>query len=181
MVEPRLDRMRYPAATQIPQECLLRAYELTDGCYTDCYQIDVDGPPDFQRYIRLFFDTWIFRLERRILALSGQKFATTEDVEALACGEIDRFAAWRVEKRTANELLMTAQKGRIRTWLYLPADRNDLDKTRLMFGSAVLPVETGDASKKRLGWVIRFLLPFHRFYSRLLLKAAARDWSRHRT
>jgi hypothetical protein len=54
------------------------------------------------------------------------------------------------------------------------------ERTRLYFGSAVLPRrggagKAGEVSEKlRMGWMFYVLLGFHRLYSRLLLAAASR-------
>ena len=44
--------------------------------------------------------------------------------------------------------------------------------TILRFGSAVVPAVSNDSGRARTGLAYRALLPFHRLYSRLLLRAA---------
>ena len=97
------------------------------------------------------------------------------DVEAhqLADGTADKFAAWTVESRSDNELLLCDFIRRTRSWLMV---KNDGARTQLYFGSAIVP-KTGETSLK-LGF--RALLGFHQIYSVLLL-ASAKSKLTHRT
>ncbi|HET9483682.1 MAG TPA: hypothetical protein VFO79_06985, partial [Xanthomonadales bacterium] len=87
---------------------------------------------------------------------------------ALASGRADAFAAWSVEGRTDDQLLLCDLHGRTRSWLMsAPLDGG----TRLYFGSAVVPV-AGRDGRATLGTGYRALLGFHRIYSRVLLRSA---------
>lgn len=141
-----------------------------EGGYTDGYRIDVAGDIDLQRFVAAFYTTPLFRLERFVLTLIG-KPSTDAQVAALARGETDAFAAWTVEGRRADELLMCDFQNRTRSWFQTqPAPDGG---TRLRFGSAVVPVRGADG-RKRMSAVFRALLGFHRLYSVALLAAAAR-------
>jgi len=91
----------------------------------------------------------------------------------LVAGSIDAFAAWRVEARTENQLLMSDFSRRTRSWLMVvPAANASCTRTRLYFGSAVVPVKNSRTGRLTLGLGFRALLGFHRLYSVVLLYAA---------
>jgi hypothetical protein len=91
----------------------------------------------------------------------------------LAVGTIDKFAAWHVEKRTKDQLLLSDLHGRTRSWLMVaPLETEKGARTRLYFGSAVIPVQSSRTGKATLGPGFRALLGFHKIYSEVLLYAA---------
>lgn len=165
-------------AVDIPSGTMLKAYQAQEGCYTDCYAVDVAGAPDIERFIRIFFDTSIFRLERRILALSGLEATHADDVDALARGHRSRFAAWRLEGKTADELMLRFERPSGRTWLHVADVPDQSGQARLFFGSALLPGARDNDKRPTIGWSLHAFLPFHRLYARMLLRAAAADWRR---
>lgn len=152
-----------------PGDALLAPYA-ADGGFTDGYRIDVAGDVDLERFVAAFYTTPLFRLERFVLALIG-KPSTDAQVEALARGETDVFAAWTVEGRRENELLMCDFQGRTRSWFQVQPSPDG--GTWLRFGSAIVP-KRGPDGHKRMGGLFRALLGFHRLYSIALLGAAAR-------
>lgn len=83
----------------------------------------------------------------------------------LAQGEVRRFSAWHVEARREDQAVLAA--GRTRSWLMVTPSGQF---TTLFFGSAIVPRRRGG-----LGWQFNFLLTFHKVYSRILLRAAARS------
>ena len=99
-----------------------------------------------------------------------RKPSTDAQARALASGASSTFAAWRVEARTANQLLVCDFLGYTRSWLMIgpPGD----GATRLYFGTAVVPAR--DTVSGQASWTFSFraLLPFHRLYARALLHAA---------
>ena len=123
------------AKIPFPPGALLAAYEGQPGTYTDCYFIDVAGEPDFERYVAVFFDTWLFRIERSILTAAGKGPATREHVLALATGQADHVATWETEARTEDQLLLTAADGVIRTWLQIAPSGDAARPTRRKTGS----------------------------------------------
>ncbi len=145
----------------LPDDALLQRYAVRDDCYTDCYVADV-AAPDLAACIRAFYTTPLFRAERLILGFAGHA-STDADVEALANGNADTYAAWRVEDRTDDQILLCDVAGRTRSWLFHQPGR-------FYFGSAVTP----PAPDAPLGWLFTALLPFHKVYSRGLLGSAAR-------
>lgn len=163
------------AKATIPKGGLLNAYANQTNVYTDCFTANVPLSVSIAEFTFAFFTTPVFRLERAILSLSGSGHSTDQDVKDLAAGKSEKLAAWRVEKTEANQLLLTASKGRIRTWLMTEPDTSETDHTRLYFGSAVLPKEKQPDGKSEMGFLFRTLLGFHKMYSRILLWSAKRQ------
>lgn len=164
----------------VPEGSFLKAYEGREGCETDCFQADVPGHPDIDRFVHIFFDTWVFRIERRLLALLGEDYATSEDVAALAGRSSDTLAAWTVQDRSADEIILAFKRPRGRTWLQATQLDGSLGSTRLRFGSALLPNIDSEGQTASISWGLKIGLPLHRLYARLLLAAAARDWKKGR-
>lgn len=154
----------------LPPEALLQAYADTDGCYTDCYVAETEGAVTLPAYVAAFYTTRLFKLERFILKWTISRPSTDREAAQVAAGQIDRFAAWTVEGRADDQLLMCDIAGRTRSWFMIEpgAGRG----TRLYFGSAVVPVADRKTGKRRLGFGFNALLGFHKLYSRALLSAA---------
>ncbi len=96
-------------------------------------------------------------------------------------GELNSFAAWGVEERSVNQLLMSDFKGRTRSWLMVaPVQSGGATATRLYFGSAVVPIVNKASGQARLGFAFSALLGFHKLYSRVLLRAACSRLARSR-
>ena len=159
-------------ACSLPDGALLGAYG-REGVYTDCYTTDISGAVSPAQYVTAFYTTWVFKLERLILKWAVSRPSTDTDAELLAEGTTDSFAAWRIERRGDNQLLMCDFRGRTRSWfMAAPLKSESGANTRLYFGSAVVPVEHPKTGKAELGWRFRALLGFHKMYSRVLLQAA---------
>jgi len=155
----------------LPDHALLHAYT-RNGSYTDCFATDVTAPVSHAQYVEAFYTTWVFKLERWILRWAVARPSTDEQARCLAAGALDKFAAWSVEQRANNQLLMCDYLGRTRSWLMTaPLPRGG---TRLYFGSAVVPVRDKRTGEPTLGRSYSLLLGFHKLYSRVLLGAAAR-------
>jgi hypothetical protein len=91
----------------------------------------------------------------------------------LADGEAERFAAWDVENRSENEMLLCDFVGRTRSWLMtVPIKTVNGDRTQLYFGSAVVPRRNPKTGELTLGFGYQALLGFHKVYSGLLLYSA---------
>ena len=92
----------------------------------------------------------------------------------MALGRVESFAAWQVEGRTCEQLLMCDFQGRTRSWLMSTGiECAGKAGTRLYFGSAVVPAENAHSGRKTMGAIFVALLGFHKLYSRALLRAAA--------
>jgi hypothetical protein len=127
--------------------------------------------------VAAFYTTWLFRLERWILRLAVARPSTDEEAHELARGERDSFAAWSVEARAPDQILMCDFAGRTRSWLMVAAIEGS-PGTRLYFGSVVVPILDPKTGERGLGPVHGPLIGFHKAYSRLLLGAAARRLAR---
>ena len=125
-------------------------------------------------FVTAFYTTGLFKLERLILRWAVSRPSTDAEARELATRERDAFAAWTVEHRSENQLLMRDLYGRTRSWLMTAAEEGG---TRLYFGSAVLPTRSSTSKPPVMGVRFQALLGFHRLYSRLLLNAARRRLS----
>ena len=156
----------------LPDNALLNKYDCP-GVYTDCYRTDVIGAVTHREYVGSFYTTLLFKLERTILKWAVSKSSSDIQAIQLADGTTDTFAAWHVEDRCENQLLLSDFKGRTRSWLMVaPVEIGGIGKTRLFFGSAVTPIRNGVSGKTSLGIVYSMLLGFHKCYSVLLLYSA---------
>lgn len=156
----------------IPDGALLNNY-LREGTYTDCYVTDILGSVSHAEYVMAFYTTLVFKLERLILKIAVSRPSTDDQAKQLAAGSIDAFAAWYVEARSENQLLLSDFHRRTRSWLMVvPVASASGARTRLYFGSAVVPVVNSGTGRFTPGIGYRVLLGFHKLYSRVLLYAA---------
>jgi hypothetical protein len=163
----------------IPDGALLKNY-FREGTYTDCYVTDIHGLVSHVQYVVAFYTTPVFKLERLILKMAVSRPSTDAQAEQLAAGSIDAFAAWNVEARGDNQLLMCDFHGRTRSWLMVvPMESASGMRTRLYFGSAVVPRKNSRTGEVTLGLVFRALLGFHKVYSVVLLYAARSRLEKH--
>lgn len=158
----------------LPGHALLGVYT-RDGGYTDCFVAEIPRAVSHAQYVEAFYTTWVFKLERFILKWAVARPSTDEDARRLAAGTLEKFAAWSVEGRAANQLLLCDFMGRTRSWLMVAPEGSG---TRLYFGSAVVPVRDKRTGQPVLGRSYSALLGFHTLYSRILLGAAARRLAR---
>lgn len=158
----------------LPDGALLRGY-LREGAYTDCYVTDFAGLVSHAQYVTAFYTTFLFKLERLILAWCASKPSTDAGAEQLAAGTSEVFAAWHVEQRSENQLLLCDFRGATRSWLMVaPGTNGSSQSTRLYFGSAVVARRNARTGTPRLALGFRLLLGFHKCYSVLLLCSAQR-------
>ena len=167
-----LDSMFSIQPCSLPDDALLGIYRANGG-FTDCYATNIDRLVSQQQFVTAFYTTPLFKLERVILKWAVSRPSTDADVHQLASGASNTFAAWHVEKRSENQLLMCDVHGRTRSWLMVAPSRNSPSPaTRLYFGSAVIPTKSGTTSGSTVGLGFRALLGFHQVYSKALLSAA---------
>lgn len=153
--------------SELPTSALLRNYAHGGG-YTDCYFIEVRRSISLAGYVEAFYTTWVFKLERWILTHAVNKPSSDRDARRVARAEINFFAAWTVEGRAPDQLLMCDYLRRTRSWfMVVPIDAG----TRLYFGSAVVPVRR-KSGELTLGSTYSALMGFHKLYSRILLRSA---------
>ena len=150
---------------QPPPEALLDHYRQS-GDFTDCRAVDVPRSVSLGQFIAAFYDSLAFRPERWLLGVVLGRGANAADVASLAAGTTQRFAAWTVEARLPEQILLCDFQSKTRSWLMVePLPQG----TRLWFGSAVV------TSRSRFdAFVFRALLGFHAAYSHVLLKSAAK-------
>ena len=158
------------APCALPPGSLLDHY-VRAGAYVDCYSAGIVAPVSLAQYIEAFYTTPVFGAERSILKWFASRPSTDAEASSLAAGEIDSFAAWRVEGRDANQLLLADYSGRTRSWLMVAPVAT---ATQLYFGSAVVPRVDAATGRRSMGPVFGALLGFHKLYSRILLSAARR-------
>lgn len=152
--------------TPLPPGALLARYGGAGG-YADCFTLAVPGRVTQAAFVEAFYTTPLFRLERLVLALLVARPSTDRAARALAAGESDRFAAWTVEGRTEDQILLCDFLGSTRSWLSTAPGSEGT--TILHFGTAVVP-----RKGRGMDPGFRVMLPLHRLYARALLRAAAR-------
>lgn len=158
-------------ATAPPAGSLLAAYA-DRGEYTDCFCVSAPGAVTLPGFLEAFYGSPLFRLERWLLARLARSPSSPAELRALAEGRADRFAAWRVEARRSDEILLAA--GTTRSWLAVGRDpQRPGDGVTLRFGSALV-----HRQGRPSGPAWRVLLGLHLVYSRALLGAAVRQLQR---
>jgi len=159
-------------ATSLPASALTNPYRLS-GAYCDCYFTDLPRTVSHAEYVEAFYTTALFKLERCLLRLAVSRPSTDAEARELARGERDAFAAWTVEARAPDQVLLCDFKGHTRSWLMVaPAEAPG--GTRLYFGSVVVPGRNARTGDSDMPAAHRSLLGFHKLYSRMLLSATAR-------
>jgi hypothetical protein len=160
---------------EVPLNSLLRSYSGGRG-FADCYVAEVPGDISQQAFVAAFYTSPLFKIERALIQYFAARPASDADAEQLSRGLAGRFSAWRVEGQSSSELLLADVSGRTRSWLMAapvvgPAQT---PRTRLYFGSAVVPRAGQGGGKRDMGWGFHALLGFHRLYSCWLLAAASK-------
>lgn len=159
-------------AAALPANALTHTYRLS-GAYCDCYFTDLPRTVSHAAYVEAFYTTTLFKLERWLLRLVVSRPSTDVEARELARGERDAFAAWSVEARAPDQVLLCDFMGHTRSWLMVaPAEAPD--GTRLYFGSVVVRQRDAKTGDSGMPVVHKSLLGFHKLYSRMLLSAAAR-------
>jgi hypothetical protein len=165
-------------ACELPDDALLRRY-LSRGAYADCYVTEVARVISHAEYVEAFYTTAVFKMERLLLSWFIARPSTDAQAGELASGKRISFAAWSVEAREPDQLLLSDFQGRTRSWL-MSAPASNSRTTRLFFGSALVPIVNRRTGEARMGSAFRALLGFHKLHSRILLRAAATRLARSR-
>ena len=162
----------------LPEKALLRLY-LRDGHYTDCYSTDISQSVTHSQYIAAFYTTFLFKVERFILRWAVSKPSTDTEAVQLAEKQCDSFAAWSVEARDNDQLLLCDFQGRTRSWLMVePIPLEEVPRTRLYFGSAVIRNRKSENERKSSSVGFGALLKLHRLYAVALLYSAKKRLER---
>jgi hypothetical protein len=157
----------------LPAHALLARYRDVGG-FTDCWVTDLSRPVTHADYVEAFYTTTLFGIERRLLAWFASSPSSPADARLLADARSDAFAAWTVEARATDQLLLQDFTRRTRSWLMVEPLADDRG-TRLYFGSAVVPRHRGQHGEQghgSMGIAFHALSGFHAIYSRSLLAAA---------
>jgi len=161
--------------TALPEHSLLYAYH-ANGDYTDCLTVDIDGDISQQQFVTAFYTSRLFKVERFILKWLVAKPSTDREADLLASGSIDSFAAWTVEGRKPDQLLLCDYQARTRSWLMVePITAGAGATTRLFFGTGVVSATDRRTGRKTMPLTFRLLLGFHRRYAKALLRSAVRS------
>jgi hypothetical protein len=156
--------------SEVPPDSLLGHY-VALGAYADCYVTEFPAAVSHAQFVEAFYTTALFKLERFLLGLFMSRPSTDAQVKQLAEGQLSSFAAWSVESRAENQLLLAV--GRMKSWLMVAAEPDSLPAgTRLYFGSALVPPRSSSGARASMGLVFTALLGFHKLYSRALLWSA---------
>ncbi len=142
---------------------------------TDCFSVNINKKVMLVDYIDAFYTSPLFKIERLILALIG-KPSSDRKAEQLAKSEIEHFAAWYVEDRDDNQILLCDFTERTRSWLMVD-NIEDSNQTLLYFGSAVVYKQQQTIVKPSIRFSL--LSHFHIFYSKALLSAAYKKLMQH--
>jgi Trk-type K+ transport system membrane component len=156
--------------SEVPQDSLLGRY-VALGAYADCYVTELPAAVTHAQFVEAFYTTALFKLERLLLGLFLSRPSTDAQAKQLAEGKLSSFAAWSVESRAENQLILAT--GRTRSWLMVTVGSSaGPDRTQLFFGSAVVPPRSSSGARGGMGLVFTALLGFHKLYSRALLSSA---------
>ncbi|MEL6950921.1 MAG: hypothetical protein AAGM16_12505 [Pseudomonadota bacterium] len=152
-----------------PSGSLLQTYQQREH-YCDSFSTRYPGVVRFADYVTAFYCSRAFRPERMLLSLWPSMRSGDAHARALAEGHRDGFAAWRVEARRDNEILLVDRSGRTRSWLMASPKTSPQgeQQTALYFGSAVCDVGLAPP------WWFKLTTGFHVRYSRRLLASAVR-------
>ncbi len=159
-------------AKDLPRASLLSPYQAA-GAYTDCYSTVVPRQVSLADFVEAFYNSIVFRPERWILRWAVNRPSNNAQARQLADGLLDRYAAWTVEARAPDQVLLCDLTHRTRSWLMVERMAAEPPETRLYFGSAVVPKRDPVTGKSDSDWHFRALMGFHRAYSQMLLTGAA--------
>ena len=158
-----------------PPETSLLAQRRGEDWYRDAFRACVPGHVTLGTFVTEFFAGPAFLPERMALHLIGRGAGAAE-IAALAEGTATRFAAWEMEAREADQLLMHDFLDRTCCWLAVshegdasdlgaPHNAGEREQRFLWFGTGL---------RNPGGPFARWLKQPHRAYARWLLAGAAR-------
>ena len=140
-------------------------------CYTDCFTLVLEQRIFLADFVEAFYTTPLFKVERLILCLIG-KPSNDKKARELASGLRSDFAAWTVEDRNDNQILLCDFMKKTRSWLMV--EISEVEKqSKLYFGSAVI-FQSSETNEVKPPTSFSLLSRFHVWYSKALLNAAYR-------
>lgn len=131
---------------ELPHGALLEKYQ-SRGAYADCYVTEIARPVSQAEYVQAFYTSPLFKVERLLLAWLVSKPSTDAQASQLASGTLDSFAAWSVEERREDQLLMCDFQGRTRSWLMV--DGRHCTERELRRHALVLWVRCGASARRK--------------------------------
>jgi len=156
----------------LPAKALSATYQ-EEGAFADCYYIDIPRDVTLETYIKAFYTTPVFKIERTLLSIVTFKVATDSDAMALSLDQSERYSIWTVERRQSNQILLRDFTQKTRSWLMIEKRKDDdAVITRLFFGSVVVPKSVSSKGHASFGVLFHMFDRFHKFYSRMLLRSA---------
>jgi hypothetical protein len=85
----------------LPIHTLLTTYA-NSGAYTDYFVTDVARTVSHAEFVEAFYTGGLFKVERFLLRVFISRPSTDLQARQLAAGELNEFAAWRVEARAVD-------------------------------------------------------------------------------
>lgn len=173
------------SSAPLPEKALLARYKDNQGLmgfqrdrgfqgdrgYTDCFTLVLEQRIHLADFVEAFYTSPLFKIERFILSLIG-KPSNNKMAKELALGLRTDFAAWTVEDRNDNQILLCDFMKKTRSWLMVEFSE-DQDQSKLYFGSAVV-YKTSKSNEIKPPVGFSLLSRFHVWYSKALLNAAHR-------
>lgn len=135
-------------ADNLPEDSYLHEFAARRA-HTDGFYCDLSGTIPLSDFIGAFYTSWLFQLERQILAAIIARPSSDQEALALARGEREKFAAWSVEMRCHNQIIMLDYKSKTRSWLMCEPRGSS---TRLYFGTIIEPSKIIDENRVDLGF-----------------------------
>jgi len=87
----------------LPTHALLTKYA-NAGAYTDCFVTEIARTVSHAEFVEAFYTGGLFKVERFLLRVFISRPSTDLQARQLAAGELNEFAAWRVEARAVDQL-----------------------------------------------------------------------------
>ena len=159
---------------QLPINCLLTTQGMPHD-YRDCFAVDLPMAIQLEAYIAAFYTTWLFKLERIFLGLAGHP-STDQQAIDLAQGQLQAYAAWTLDARQPDQILMRDITGVTCLWLMAVSSASG---TRLYLGSGVKAMQCRADGSMALPFGYRALMGLHVLYSKALLATTASKLARH--
>eukprot|EP00045_Choanoeca_perplexa_P002911 m.27622 g.27622 ORF g.27622 m.27622 type:complete len:189 (-) comp11764_c0_seq1:101-667(-) len=164
--------IRHVSRRDVPNGSFLKSMK-DEGYNCDTFVLPLPNAPpaDLNKYIRAFFSSPVFQLERYVLQYAAG--ISIEDQDIRKCGfEVgDKLGVWGVTERCDNEALALWSQGSTDGCSWWRLEHTREGDPVLMFGSGI---RTNNASKAyRLAMVP--LTQGHYLYSRILLWSTGRN------
>ena len=158
------------------------------GAYIDCFCFMMPCVISFEEFVTAFYTSRLFKIERVILSIVVRKPSDDRQAIAIAQGRQKYFSAWSERARSPNELLMCdfqnqtcsffkvvevpCSKSRESSENHYKDFSTNAPSSVLYFGTVLVPHKHSNGKLKEKPLFIRWLMPFHRLYSKALMRSA---------